>query len=486
MKTHDYLVALATAAFSYLFFEQQGGINFLLFNILFLGITLQRDVALIRDRNWLWAASMCIISATAVLINSGPLPIFSNIVSLLLVSAFAFRRQSSAAFSFLFSCYSIMIAPVAIISSFIKPAGEPENRSSVVLYRVVGAMIVLALLIVFLSLYRVANPLFAVNMEWLNLEFINFPWLAFTVAGFVIVYGLYHQQTISLVENWEHSLSPHNLPDSTGASLKLDTEKISGVALFALLNVMLLVLNAGDISTLWMGIRLPEGMSHSDFVHQGVETTILSILIAAGLMMFLFRKNFAAHRYNKLLKILVCLWIVQTFVMLISTASRNQMYILEFGLTHLRIGVYAWLLLAMIGLLLTAGKILLERSNWYLVTSNVNAWFSLLAISSLVNWDVLITRYNMNHRTVTGVDYEYLFSLSDSNIPELIGVTELKEFPEINRSMLNPDNGEDFTGKLKKKITRYQQQQVSDWQSWNLADQRIKEQVARYEASAAP
>jgi len=473
MKINNYFMAIITAAYSYLFYEQNAGINFLIFNLLFLAITLYRDPLLLKDKKWLWGAAMCLMSSIGILLHSSLLALFSNCLSLLLISAFSFRKQNSAALSFLFSCYSILISPVVIIVKLMRSVATNKNKYSGTLYKIAGILVVFALAALFFGLYRLSNPLFTVNTEFVNLKFINISWVIFTLAGFLIVYGLYYHCTVSFIETWENNLPLINLPGESQTSIKLETERIGGLVLFGLLNIMLLILNFGDISTLWLGSKLPEGITHSDFVHDGVQMIVFSILIAAGLIMFLFRRDFSSHKNSKLLKIFVCLWIIQTFVMLVSTAARNQIYIQEFSLTYKRIGVYVWLVLAVIGLALTTAKILYERSNWFLIRTNISVWFSILAISSLMNWDLLITKYNIKHQPITSIDFRYLFSLPDSNIPELIAITRLREFPEINKGLTGSYSNDDYTVLLKHKIEHYQKKYKSDWQSWNLNDKKI-------------
>ena len=82
--------------------------------------------------------------------------------------------------------------------------------------------------------------------------------------------------------------------------------------LFILLNVMLVILNIGDIQTLYFNGGLPKGVTHSDFVHSGVGVIILSIVIATSLIMYLFRKEFTKVKNNKVLSDFVYLWIGRT------------------------------------------------------------------------------------------------------------------------------------------------------------------------------
>ena len=54
MKKTEWLILIATAAYSYLFYEQTDGINFLLFSILLTGLCLCRDIILFRQAAVAW------------------------------------------------------------------------------------------------------------------------------------------------------------------------------------------------------------------------------------------------------------------------------------------------------------------------------------------------------------------------------------------------------------------------------------------------
>ena len=477
MRNQSSILALAAIAFSYLFYDQNAGINFLIFDLIIIGMAIYRNPVIIINRKWQWTLLMCLMSCTSILFHSSVLSIFANIISIMLLSAYSVQEQSSALTSLFFSGYSLATAPIRIIMQSGKYYDGNEKSYDKIKHTAGASIIVVFFAALFLKLYRNSNPLFEVNTAWVSLNFISFPWITFTIAGFVIIYGLFHYSTIPSIENYENELPVKNRDGATTDHLKLNTERMSGLALFIVLNMMLLILNAGDIHTLWMGAKLPEGMTHSDFVHYGAGNIIFSILLATGLILYLFRKNYAVHKYNKHLKFLVYIWILQTVIMLLSTASRNQLYINEYSLTYLRIGVYVWLLLAAIGLALTAEKIHFEKSNWYLVKKNAGIWFTILAISSTVNWDRLITNYTIKHTELAYIDYEYLFSLSDSNIPELKSITKREDFATLSNN--NKAIQSQFHNLLKVKIHNYIANYHSEWQSWDLTDKRITESIMR-------
>jgi hypothetical protein len=132
------------------------------------------------------------------------------------------------------------------------------------------------------------------------------------------------------------------------------------------------------------------------------------------------------HSGNGFLKLLAGLWIVQNAFMIISTAYRNNLYINEYSLTYKRIGVYIWLLLVLIGLITTFIKVLKAKSNWYLFRTNGWLFYGVLLISCFINWDLLVTDFNINRaeQKHKSLDVNYLVTLSEKNIPQLLSLSD--------------------------------------------------------------
>lgn len=483
MKTNDYLLIAATAAYSFLFYEQNAGINLLLFSLIMIICFLIRNKDLLRQRNWQWAAALVLVSAASVFVHSSALAVIANIVSLALLSAFSFQPKTSAIFSFLFTVFTFFSSFVYVIIDSVNRAAKSKTEEKTVKssngQRILAITIVAVLCLLFFALYQNANPVFAENTKWINLDFVSVKWIAVTLFGFFVAYTLLYHKTILPIQEWEHNLPLQNEQGADENTKRHETERFAGIVLFVFLNLMLLVLNYGDISTIWFHAALPKGVTHSDFVHNGVGIIILSIVIATIVCMYLYRQNYSKVKLSGFLKLLVLLWVVQNLVMLFSTATRNQIYIESFNLTYKRIGVYVWLSLAAFGLVLSALKIVKEKTNWYLVRSNFAVWFTVLSVSSVVNWDLLITRYNLAHQPLNNVDFYYLFSLSDTNIPELVEVTKHKDFQSIQNNLKNFTASRDenyqsnYSRLLSDKVGHFMSDYTHCWQSYDLRDERI-------------
>jgi hypothetical protein len=125
-------------------------------------------------------------------------------------------------------------------------------------------------------------------------------------------------------------------------------------------------------------------------------------------------------------------------------------------------------------------KIVNEKSNWYLIRKNVAVWFTALALASLLNWDLLITRYNLTNKPLAQVDLKYLFTLSASNIPELIEITKTKEFMQLDKNLRDGSSPFNYQKRLGSKIRSYLNDYSDDWQSWDLRDKRITTAIMNY------
>jgi hypothetical protein len=283
----------------------------------------------------------------------------------------------------------------------------------------------LSLVVVFLFflLYRASNLLFKNFTQNLFFEIDISDQLLFIIGGSLLLYGFFYHKTIQLIAHFD-AKTPNHLEPKAEANptilqkvIAITDFNYSGIVLFLLLNILLFVVNMLDFNFMFIHQQLPEGISHSQFVHQGIEVLIISIIFAISIILFYFSGALNFYNGNKTIRLLVYVWMAQNIWMLISTAFRNDMYIDEFGLTYKRIGVYIYLLLAAIGLFTTFIKIWKLKTNLFLFRVNGWIYYSIFVFSCLVNWDLLITKHNLNSSAT--LDQSYLLELSDANLPLL-------------------------------------------------------------------
>jgi hypothetical protein len=491
MKKNDWILVTSALLYSYLFYQQSAGINFLIFTIALLSGLLIKKKELFNSHTWKMAALGSLLSAGCLAYYGSNLALVANLISLSILSGLSMSAKSSVLFSLLFSAYSYVTSLIFMYLDWIERKQKESNLSTNGTFKkllLVGIPVLITVL--FFQLYRASNPLFAAFAAKVNFNFISLDWIAFTLGGFLLLYGFYyHKQVTELAafdENGQVNLtaSPHEPFSLFGKEIDLNDENFSGKIMFLLLNVLLLLVNFLDFNFMFITRELPANMTYSEFVHQGTGTVIVSIVIAISIILFYFRGSLNFSEQSKTIKVLAYLWIAQNVFMLISTGFRNDLYIAEYGLTYKRIGVYIYLLLASIGLVTTFIKILKLKSNHFLFRSNGWLFYAVLIMTCFVNWDVMITMYNIE--VPKQIEKTYLVKLSDKTLPQLFALESnpslaKKEFVNaayvsgidaINYGDEVPPSS--YEQELSRKLYCFMDRSLNEgWQSWYFEQQNI-------------
>jgi len=490
MKKNDWVLLVSVLLYSYLFYEQAAGINFLLFNLALVAGAAIKNPEARNNRSWLIVAAGSIISSACIMIYSSPLAIVTNILSLAILSVVSFSPKTSVIVSLFLSFCSIGSSTVMMILDMIKRrknSKEIENKRPIYV-KVLMFMIVAVVTILFFVMYQNSNPLFKDFTKNINLDFISVPWLFFTLGGLLLLYGYYYVRHLGTLTSTEGEIS-NELDKEKALSpgffnrlFKEDTEMLTGVALFAVLNIMLLVLNILDLNYLWFDGTLPVGIKHKEFVHDGVGTLILSVILAILIILYFFRGRLNYNENNKWLRWFTYIWIAQNAFMIFSTAYRMNMYIEQSGISYKKIGVYVYLGLTLIGLASTFIKVIKQKSNWYLFRVNPQAYYAVMVLSCLVNWDVYITHFNINKAIHENKKLEkyYLVDLSYKNLPDLLMLNDsIKAYDDYEARdyyfSLRGTYFYSFKSGLDKKLYDFLKDYDtdSDWQSYCVEKSRV-------------
>lgn len=425
MKKTDWIFLISVLLYSLLFWKQMPGLNILIFSIVLLVGQVLLNTKILQIRQWQFAALGTVCSAICVFYYGSLLSIFATFFSLLISSYFAFNQKGSMLMGIVSSIVSITASIGFMIARIFERKKEkeetsPGGRAWKKFLIVIAALVVV---LIFFFMYRDSSLLFYNLTQKINFDWISFGWICFTMLDALVVYGFYYHNTIPGLDEWDAKrqmkLDPEKKPGWLDGIMGMESERFSGIVLLVLLNVMILLVNVLDLSFVFTaGGKLPQGISCKEYVHQGVGTLITSIIFAMLIILYYFRgrMNFTAN--GKALRILALLWIFQNAIMLISTFWRNEVYELAFGLTYKRIGVTIYLLLTLIGLIVTAWKVQAKKTNAFLLRMNSWLFYGVWVLACFVNWDARI----INNNTHSGIkpDLIYLNSLSDNIIPELV------------------------------------------------------------------
>ncbi len=411
MKKNDWLIILATGVYSFLFYQQTAGVNFFLFNVILIGFLLVRDRTVLAQPAWFAAAFGSVISSFFVFWWGTWLPLLANICSLAMLSAFSFTPASSLLVAVANSSFSFFVSiPVSFLHLF--SSGKNENREQTWVAKIPLLIIPVVITLIFFFLYRAANPIFEKFTDEIDLDFISVEWIAFTLIGFIIMFAFFRHQVIHWLTQTDNDASDqlsYISPEQHSAAqplLSVANEVFTGAVLFALLNILLLSVNALDFYFMWVIQKMPEGITVAQYLHDGTNTLIVSIIFAIAVILFVFRGYLNFFENNKWLKLLAYGWIFQNAFLIITTAQRNWWIIESSGLTRRRIGVYVYLLLCLIGLATTLLKVAQQKGNWFLFRKNAWAFYSVFIVSCFINWDNLIVRFN--HKHYKALDFKYI------------------------------------------------------------------------------
>jgi len=237
-----------------------------------------------------------------------------------------------------------------------------------------------------------------------------------------------------------------------------------------LFNAIFAVQTLLDLVYLWGGADLPEHMSHAEYAHRGAYPLIATALLAAAFVLVAMRRG-GPGDHSALIRGLVQAWIGQNVLLCLSSMLRLGLYVEVYSLTELRVAAGLWMGIVAIGLVLILLRILLNRSNEWLVAANLASLLLVLYISSFVDFSAFIARFNVAHSQEISqeglpLDLSYLSSLGPSVIPALD--LYLQKLP----SHLIDQRSKAVTARFY--LVRHFEMQPRDWRSWTFRSARLE------------
>jgi len=248
---------------------------------------------------------------------------------------------------------------------------------------------------------------------------------------------------------------------------KLDLTPAFFVRSLGLFNLIFAVQTVLDITYLFGGASLPEGMTWAEYAHRGAYPLLATALLAALFVLLTFREGPSASALRWARR-LVYIWLAQNLFLVFTAGWRLCLYIEVYTLTRLRIAALIWMLLVACGLVYIVVRIVLGRTNLWLININTLTALVVLFACCFVDFDGLIADYNTSHcRELEGngpeIDIRYLESLGPETLPALI---------RLEGALEASPKREDVRGT----ITRLRwslESDLSDWRGWTLRRQRL-------------
>ena len=371
---------------------------------------------------WYMSATLWFISPFSLFLSGTTVPIVLYVFSTIY---FVSVQDRSATVSIPFSLSQILYSFTKGFVDFILiifKKGEYENKISRRLKLGLLASTGLIIFICFLKLYQLADPSFYKLTEFITLDWISWDFLMFWLLITWLFYGLYYYHSNKTISEFDQTFQNEistEYTDSLQRYLGEKSEYLATIAIagmLSLLGAVYLINDIYQIATISSDVR--SFSDYSEAVHEGVYSLMFSIFLVVLVISLFFRgvNNFT----SKIPRNIALIWLLLNCGMIFTTAMKNLDYISYLGLTHKRIGVLFYLLICVASIMLCFIKLVKIKSFWFLIRSSGVSVLFLLVIFFTVNWNKIITDYNLKHIEFSRLDFEYLYSIGTDTHPALL------------------------------------------------------------------
>lgn len=470
-KAVNYTVVFSVICFLLLFHQVEVGLNLAIFDVLMLLFFLSGQPARFKDSRVIITSFCLLLTAGCVAWYGTPDTIIWSIITLGWLSQLIHFPENTFLLAETKGFINLFTAPIQQFTEIF--SNENEQATVERLKRgtlVVGLPLLFALL--FASLYRGFNPFFETGFDSL---FANMNWslgITTLLGLFVAIYLLKPHLPARL--NFIDQILGDNFSQESeeNTSAPNSIERQTGLALFSMLNLLLLIFLVSDVafvSQLTAGVNA----NYSKYVHQGVETLIFLLVLAASFILFFFRKAGESRLpMSNRLKALALVWMILNIGLIVTTSAKNVFYVLSYGLTLKRIGVFVYLALSLAGLAFTISKISLAKTNAYLFRKLYWSFFIILTVNLCIDWSSITTRFNLheNIKDHRDLDWAYLLQLNERVIPIIYGRVGQLHLPEGEENLLKNQLAE-----KQHELRNYN----PDWRELNLAKVNAKSEMSK-------
>lgn len=417
MKLH-HLIFATTAIFTLLFYGENIGLNLgilgIILSILVLWQTKERN----RDKILLLLFVFSILSSVAFAWYADFASFLAEISSIFLMR---FKSKNSK-FKFILSIPAYVIGGFTFIINFFHfNQWFPRTKSSNISKKIFAFVLIPLFFVgIFFGVYSLGSNHFSEifsEYEW-YLNFFNLFFIA--ILGFFISFIFWNlfiprilfKQNQHLKNNFS---AEQKISKPTFDFLDVDYERTSGIISLIALNFLLLIfISTYTYEQFYESAK--SGAQLSSETHDGVNAVVLSIIMAILVILFYFKAGFNFDRKAKYLKLLAKFWIFLNVILIFSTVAKNTEYIINLGFTYKRLGVYAFLILSILGLIFTFLKIRNQKTNAYLFNRMFGCFFGMILVCSYINWGGFITSENIKRKDFALDFHRYSINFNEKQL----------------------------------------------------------------------
>ncbi|WP_313028749.1 DUF4153 domain-containing protein [Soonwooa sp.] len=406
-----HLILCFSIMFFLLFYDESAGINLALLGAVYSIVIYALTPKFLRSERLKVMLIFSLVSCGAFAYYGYFISFFAIVISVFLLRLFSLSKELKP----------ILTIPLAMGQGLSFPfrffsfkEWLPKTNTEICVQKVLAVVVIpSAFLMVFFAIYTYESDTFAIFFGNINFNFNIYEVLAISFLGFFIAFNVWNITIPSFIYSSNHHFRNDFVNEDIAQKptfdfLDLNLERLSGVVSLLLLNVMLVFfLFSFNYEQFYVGESSAAELSGA--THERVNAVILSIIMAVLVIMFYFKSNFNFDNQAVWLRRLVYIWILLNMLLVFSALIKNLEYVTELGLTYKRLGVFGFLLMALLGLALTFYKIYKRKTNLFLVNTMLWAFYGIVLACCMVNWGSLATRYNLENNKGS---FDYLKSLN--------------------------------------------------------------------------
>lgn len=275
-------------------------------------------------------------------------------------------------------------------------------------------------------------------------EFIN---SIFWRTTFILLLFIYIGSTISfLLFNYEEQedIKEKNTKKRDNYTIKV---------LLTVLNIIYLIFDCIQIKSLLMH-SVNNSINYAEYARQGFFQLMFVSIINITLLLISKKYEDKEKKNNKYTNIMSLIMVVLTFMIIISSFLRMNLYESQYGYTLLRLLVYVVLITEAILLIPTI--IYIFNSKFKITKYYFIIIISVYTIFNFVNIDKIIALRNIDrYYKIKDIDIEYLENYNTDNISELIKFYKKVDDKEIKKEL------EDYFNSIEITIDGFQEFNIS-------------------------
>lgn len=435
MKTHHYIF-FTTVLFIVLFYDQNVGLNLGIITVIYSVLTFFRTPVKNRTTTFFFLLITSLLSAAAFAWY-GDFPSFLAVVSSVVLLGYRSRNRRMKI---------LLLIPVIVtncstfLCRFFSFDKWLPKRKIPGFWQKMFAFIFIPLLLiaVFFGVYSAGSDHFANLFTNIELDINFWQLIVITALGLFVAFNYWNYvvektiyKTNSILNNDFNERDKILKP--TYSFFDLDTERMSGVISLLALNILLIFfIITYNYEQFFETVKSPSRLSQE--THERVNVVIISIVMAIFVIMFYFKSSFNFDPKAGSMKILAKIWIFLNAVLVISALVKNLEYIENYGFTYKRLGVYAFLILSLIGLVMTFIKIHLRKRNTFLFNTMIWYVYGTVLVCSYINWGGIITSQNMKRKDFVLSYYETTVNFNEK---QLLEYAEKRHDEKLKQEILN-------------------------------------------------